>query len=225
MQEHILVIDDEPKITDFLKRGLAYEGYRVSVGANGHEGLQIALHHVPDLVILDIMLPGIDGLEVCRRLREGGGDMPIIMLTAKESIPDRVKGLESGADDYLVKPFALAELVARVRALLRRAKSENSEKLRYAELHLDPSTRQVWRGERELDLTTKEFDLLEIFMRHPQQVLSRGIILDQIWGYDFGGESNIIDVYVRYLRSKMEAQGEPRLIQTIRGVGYALREP
>lgn len=223
MAERILVIDDEPKITDFIRRGLIYEGYRVEVAYAGEEGLVKARDWPPDVVILDVMLPDLDGLEVCRRLRQAS-DVPILMLTAKDAIPDRVAGLDSGADDYLVKPFAFDELLARIRALLRRRQPAESQILRFSDLSLNTATRQVQRGNRQIELTAKEYDLLELFMRHPQQVLTRDIIYDRIWGYDFGGESNIIDVYIRYLRAKLEAEGEPRLIHTVRGVGYVLRE-
>ncbi len=223
MAERILVIDDEPKIVSFIRRGLAYEGYEVEVAYDGEEGLVKARDNPPDVIILDVMLPGLDGLEVCRRLR-AGGDVPILMLTAKDAVPDRVAGLDSGADDYLVKPFAFEELLARIRALLRRRQPQEQEILRFDDLTMNTATRQVQRGGRDIELTAKEYDLLELFMRHPQQVLTRDIIYERIWGYDFGGESNIIEVYVRYLRSKLEAKGEPRLIHTVRGVGYALRE-
>jgi len=223
MAERILVIEDELKIADFLRRGLIYEGYSVQVAHDGPTGLAQARDDPPDLVILDVMLPGLDGLEVCRRLR-AASDVPILMLTAKDAVPDRVAGLDAGADDYLVKPFAFDELLARLRALLRRRQPEGGEILRFADLKLNTATRQAWRGERLLDLTAKEYDFLELFVRHPRQVLTRDLIYDRLWGYDFGGESNIIEVYVRYLRSKLEAAGEPRLIQTVRGVGYALRE-
>lgn len=223
MAEHILVIEDEQKIADFLRRGLAYEGYRVETASDGESGLKAARDNMPDLVILDVMLPGLDGFEVARRLR-AGGEIPILMLTAKDAVADRVKGLDAGADDYLVKPFAFEELLARVRALLRRHKPAESASLRFADAVLDPGTREVTRGARRIDLTTKEFDLLHFFMLHPRQVLSREMIYDRVWGFDFGGESNILEVYVRYLRSKLEAEGEARLIQTVRGVGYALRE-
>jgi two-component system response regulator MprA len=223
MSEHILVIEDEQKIADFLRRGLTYEGFRVEVRMDGETGLKAARDNPPALVILDVMLPGLDGLEVCRRLR-AGGSVPILMLTAKDSVADRVKGLDSGADDYVVKPFAFEELIARVRALLRRSRPSEETTFRFADLTLNVTTRQVTRGARKVELTTKEFDLLHFFMRHPRQVLPRDLIYDRIWGYDFGGESNILEVYVRYLRSKLEAAGEPRLIQTVRGVGYALRE-
>ncbi len=223
MAEHILVIEDEQKIADFLRRGLTYEGFKVEVCLDGESGLKAARDTPPDFVILDWMLPGLDGLEVCRRLRAGGA-VPILMLTAKDSVADRVKGLDSGADDYVVKPFAFEELMARVRALLRRSHATEETVLRFADLTLNVSTREVTRGARKIGLTTKEFDLLHFFMRHPRQVMTREMLYDRIWGYDFGGESNILEVYVRYLRSKLETAGEPRLIQTIRGVGYALRE-
>ena len=223
MAEHILVIEDEQRIADFLRRGLTYDGFRVSVAGDGPSGLAMARDDPPDLVLLDWMLPGLDGLEVCKRLRAAGA-MPIIMLTAKESVPDRVAGLNAGADDYVVKPFAFDELLARIRAQFRRTHPQAAEVLRFADLSMDTSTREVKRGDRKLELTSKEHDLLELFMRHPRQVLTRDTIYDRIWNYDFGGESNIIEVYVRYLRQKLEAGGEPRLLQTVRGVGYALRE-
>jgi two-component system response regulator MprA len=223
MAEHILVIEDEQKIADFLRRGLTYEGFKIEVCLDGESGLKAARDTPPDLVILDWMLPGLDGLEVCRRLR-AGGSVPILMLTAKDSVSDRVKGLDSGADDYVVKPFAFEELIARVRALLRRSHTAEDTILRFADLTLNVSTREVTRGTHKIELTTKEFDLLHFFMRHPRQVMTREMLYDRIWGYDFGGESNILEVYIRYLRSKLEAAGEPRLIQTVRGVGYALRE-
>ncbi len=223
MAEHILIIEDEQKIADFLRRGLTYEGMKVEVCPDGESGLKAARDTPPDLVVLDWMLPGLDGLEVCRRLR-AGGSVPILMLTAKDSVADRVKGLDSGADDYLVKPFAFEELIARVRALLRRSHTSEETVLRFADLTLNVSTREVTRATRKIDLTTKEFDLLHFFIRHPRQVMTREMLYDRIWGYDFGGESNILEVYIRYLRSKLEASHEPRLLQTVRGVGYALRE-
>ena len=223
MAEHILVIEDEQKIADFLRRGLTYEGFKIEVCLDGESGLKAARDTPPDLVILDWMLPGLDGLEVCRRLR-AGGSVPILMLTAKDSVSDRVKGLDSGADDYVVKPFAFEELIARVRALLRRSHTAEDTVLRFADLTLNVSTREVTRGTHKIELTTKEFDLLHFFMRHPRQVMTREMLYDRIWGYDFGGESNILEVYIRYLRSKLEAADESRLIQTVRGVGYALRE-
>lgn len=225
MPERILVVEDEQKIASLLRRGLLYEGYTVDLAPNGEAGLQMARDNPPDLVVLDIMLPGIDGLEVCRRLR-AASDVPILMLTAKDAIPDRVAGLDSGADGYMVKPFDFDELLARVRALLRRVQTKTTrEELRFADLVLNTATREVFRGSRRLELTAREFDVLSLFMQHPRQVLTRDIIYERIWDYDFGGESNIIEVYVRYLRSKMEANGEPRLLHTSRGVGYVLREP
>ena len=223
MRELILVIEDEEKILNFLRRGLIYEGYRVETAADGTAGLASARDNPPDLVILDWMLPGIDGLEVCRRLR-AAGNVPILMLTAKDAVADRVQGLDAGADDYLVKPFALDEVLARLRALLRRAKPEAPEILSFADLRLDTGTHQAFRGERPIELTAKEYELLELFLQHPRQVLTREVIYDRVWGYDFGGESNIIEVYVRYLRQKTEATDEPRLLHTVRGVWYVLRE-
>jgi len=219
----VLVIEDEDRIRQFLQRGLTYENYRVDVAADGPAGLALARENPPDVVILDLMLPGMDGLEVCRRLR-AGGPVPILMLTAKDTVQDRVQGLDAGADDYLVKPFAFDELLARIRALLRRAAPAQPEVFRFADLTLDTGTRQAFRGERAIELTAKEYELLELFMRHPRQVLTREVIFDRVWGYDFGGESNIIEVYVRYLRQKTEAAGEARLVHTVRGVGYVLRE-
>lgn len=225
MNNKILVIEDEPQIANFIKRGLRREGYNVLVAPDGESGLDMAFGELPDLIILDIMLPGIDGLSVCRQIREGELQTPVLMLTAKDAVPDRVAGLEAGADDYLVKPFAFEELLARVRALSRRrAPIESDAPLNFADLTLDPTTRMAKRVERVIELTAKEYDLLELFMRHPNQVLTRDQIYDRIWGYDFGGESNIIEVYVRYLRSKLEEDDEPRLLHTVRGVGYALRE-
>jgi two-component system response regulator MprA len=227
MVKTILVIEDEERILQFLRRGLSYEGYRVETAVNGTDGLQIAQEQSPDLVVLDWMLPelepGLDGLEVCRRLR-ATSDVPILMLTAKDSVADRVQGLDAGADDYLVKPFALNELLARVRALIRRSRSDEPEILAFETMRLDTGTHQAFRGERVIELTAKEYELLELFLRHPRQVLTRDQIFDRVWGYDFGGESNIIEVYVRYLRQKSEAEGESRLIHTVRGVGYVLRE-
>ena len=224
MREHILVIEDDEGILQVLQRGLSYEGYSVETALDGRDGLVRARLRPPTLVILDWMLPGLDGLEVCQRLR-AAGNVPILMLTAKDTVADRVEGLDAGADDYLVKPFEFDELLARIRALLRRAKPEGApEVVAFADLKLDTGTHQVFRGEREIELTAKEFELLELFLRHPRQVLTRDVIYDRVWGYDFGGESNIIEVYVRYLRQKTEAGQEPRLIHTVRGVGYVLRE-
>jgi two-component system response regulator MprA len=186
-------------------------------------GLILARDHTPDLVILDWMLPGMDGLEVCHRLRTGGS-IPILMLTAKDTVQDRIQGLDAGADDYMVKPFNLDELLARVRALLRRTQPERVPILKFADLTLDTGSRQASRGNRQISLTAKEYELLELFLRHPKQVLTREVIFDRVWGYDFGGESNVLEVYIRYLRQKLEGEGEPRLIHTVRGVGYVLRE-
>ena len=225
MGEQILVVEDEARIASLISRALRLDGYHVEVAANGETALDKALSNPPDLIVLDVMLPDIDGLEVCRQLRMAGCDEPVLMLTAKDAISDRVAGLDAGADDYLVKPFAFDELLARIRALLRRASPPEADApLEFADLVLDPITRQARRGEREIELTAKEYDVLELFMRHPRQVLTRDIIYDRIWGYDFGGESNIIEVYVRYLRAKLEAGGEARLIHTLRGVGYVLRD-
>ncbi|MBE0410462.1 MAG: response regulator transcription factor [Anaerolineales bacterium] len=224
MSARILVIEDDEAILKFLRRGLAYEGYQVDTAIDGVSALAIARDNPPDLVVLDLMLPGMDGLEVCRRLRTGGA-VPIIILTAKDAVNDRVLGLDMGADDYMVKPFNLDELLARIRALLRRAQPSRPQVLRFADLSLDTGTRQAHRGERTIPLTAKEYDLLELFLRNPRQVLTRDMIFDRVWGYDFGGESNIIEVYIRYLRQKLEDGGENRLIHTVRGMGYVLREP
>ena len=223
MQRRILVVDDDPNILKVMQRGLGFEGYRVQVAGSGEEALAAAREAEPDLIILDLMLPGVDGFEVCRRLR-GGLNAPILMLTARDAVRDKVAGLEAGADDYLAKPFVFDELVARVRALLRRAAPEGADVLKFADLTLDTGTREVKRGERKLQLTAREYELLEFFLRHPRQVLTRDLIFQRVWGFDFLGESNVIDVHVRALREKLEAGGELRLIQTVRGAGYALRE-
>ena len=223
MTARILVIEDEDKIRQFLQRGLSYADYRVESASDGLKGLELARDNPPDLILLDLMLPIIDGIEVCRRIR-AASDVPILMLTAKESIEDRVEGLDAGADDYLVKPFAFDELVARIRALLRRAQPSQPQIYRFADLELDTGTRRGQRGEHTFDLTAKEYELLELFMRHPRQVLTREVIFDRVWNYDFGGESNIIEVYVRYLRQKTEVNNMSRLIHTVRGVGYVMRE-
>jgi DNA-binding response OmpR family regulator len=220
----ILIVEDEAEIAGYLRRGLALEGFTVDIATDGPAGLAAARESPPDLVVLDLMLPGLDGLEVARRLR-AASSVPIIILTARDAVPDRVAGLESGADDYLVKPFAFEELLARMRVQLRRQQSaQQPSVLRYGDLTMDTAAREVRMGDRRVDLTTREYELLELFMRHPQQVLTREVIYDRVWGYDFGGESNIIEVYVRYLRQKLEANNEPRLIHTVRGVGYILRE-
>lgn len=220
----ILVVDDDPRIRTVVRRGLAYEGYRVVEAASGEEGLEKVREHLPDLVILDLMMPGIDGLEVTRRLRSAGDDVAILMLTARDEVKDRVEGLETGADDYLVKPFSFAELLARVHALLRRHTAPSGEILQFADLSLDVDAREARRAARTIELTTTEYSLLLLFMRHPRKVLTRDIIMEHVWSYDFEGESNILEVYVRYLRNKLEAAGEPRLIHTVRGAGYVLKE-
>ncbi|HUY77898.1 MAG TPA: response regulator transcription factor [Ktedonobacterales bacterium] len=224
MKAHILLVDDDKRITETLRRALAYEGYSVDVALRGDEALRKTIERPPDLVILDLMLPGMDGLEVCRRLRESGNQAPILMVTAKDAIADRVVGLDTGADDYLVKPIQLDELLAHVRALLRRRNPEQTETLRFADLELDTGTRVAHRSGRAIELSTTEYELLALFMRRPRQVLTRDIIMERVWGYDFEGESNVLEVYVGYLRAKLEMAGEPRLIHTRRGAGYVLRE-
>lgn len=223
MNEQILIIEDDEGIVKVLKRGLTLENYRVDSALSGEDGLVQARAHHPDLVILDLMLPGMDGIEVCQRLR-AESSTPILVLTARDSTQDRVIGLDSGADDYMVKPFELDELSARVRALLRRTQQDRTAVITFADLTLDTSSREAIRGSRIISLTAKEYDLLELFMRHPRQVLTREMIFDRVWGYDFGGESNVLDVYIRYLRQKLESEGEARLIHTTRGVGYVMRE-
>ncbi len=224
MKAHILVVDDDPRITDLLRRILAYEGYSVAVAASGDSALTRTLERAPDLIILDVMLPGIDGLEVARRVRAAGDNVPILMLTARDAVADRVRGLETGADDYLVKPFANEELLARVKAMLRRNQTERNEVLRYADVELDTGTRVAYRNGREIELSPTEYELLALFLRRPRQVLTRDIILDRVWGFDFEGSSNVLEVYVGYLRSKLEANSEARLIHTVRGVGYVFKE-
>jgi len=218
----ILVVDDDRKIRSVLGRGLRFEGYDVHLAGDGHEALRIAREMPLDLVVLDVMLPGMGGLEICRRLRRGTS-VPILMLTARDAVPDRIAGLDSGADDYLIKPFDFEELLARVRALLRRTQAQSEEVLTFADLRLNTGTREAERDGRKIDLTTREYELLELFMRHPRQVLLRDQILDRVWG-DAMVESNAIEVHIARLRDKLEADGEDRLIQTIRGAGYALRE-
>ena len=224
MKAHILVVDDDPHVTDLLRRVLAYEGYSVAVAARGDEAFSRALEQPPDLVVLDIMLPGPSGLEVARRLRAAGDRVPIMMLTARDAIADRVEGFQTGADDYLVKPFAPEELLARIQALLRRCQEERFEVLRYADVELDTGTRLAHRGGREIELSPTEYELLSLFLRRPRQVLTREVILDRVWGLDFEGSSNVMEVYVWYLRAKLEAAGEARLIHTVRGVGYVFKE-
>jgi two-component system response regulator MprA len=222
----ILVVDDERAVRESLRRALELEGYEIELAEDGREALSRLEQEDghPDAVILDVLMPGVDGLEVCRRLRRTGSRVPVLMLTARDEIENRVAGLDAGADDYVTKPFALEELLARVRALLRRTTNGLGEILRFRDLELDPGTREVRRGERPIDLTRTEFSLLELFMVNPRQVLPRSIIFERVWGYDFGFASNSLDVYIGYLRRKTEAGGESRLIQTVRGVGYALRE-
>ena len=225
MWAHVLVVDDDEEIRASLRRGLSFEGFRVSLAGDGEEALRRVGAEPPDLIVLDIMMPGLDGLEVVRRLRAAGDRSPIIMLTARDAVPDRVAGLEGGADDYLVKPFAFSELLARIRVRLRhRELGEGGEDLRFADLRLDTAAREARRGERTIALTTTEFELLRLFLLHPRQVLTRDRIYQRVWGYDFGGESKVIEVYVRYLREKLEAGGEPRLVHTVRGAGYVLKE-
>jgi two-component system, OmpR family, response regulator MprA len=222
-----MVVDDERAVRESLRRALELEGYEIDLAADGQEALTRLMENggsQPDAVILDVLMPGVDGLEVCRRLRKGGNSVPVLMLTARDEIENRVAGLDAGADDYVTKPFALEELVARVRALLRRTSESSTEILRFADLELDPGTREVRRGGQVIELTRTEFALLELFMTNPRQVLTRSIIFERVWGYDFGFASNSLDVYIGYLRRKTEAGGMPRLIQTVRGVGYALRE-
>src|SRR6266498_5243933 len=223
----ILVVDDEPAVRESLRRALQLEGYGVELAGDGSEALyRLESREVePDGIVLDVLMPEVDGLEVARRLRRTGSRVPILMLTARDEITDRVAGLDAGADDYVVKPFALAELLARVRALLRRSADEAVDVLRFGDLELDPATREVRRDGDPIELTRTEFALLELFLLNPRQVLTRSIIFERVWGYDFGFGSNSLDVYIGYLRRKTEAGGKPRLIQTIRGVGYALREP
>ncbi|MFB9904592.1 response regulator transcription factor [Allokutzneria oryzae] len=226
----ILVVDDDRAVRDSLRRSLQFNGYQVEMASDGLQALEQLSASRPDAMVLDVMMPRLDGLEVCRRLRSTGDDLPILVLTARDAVSDRVAGLDAGADDYLPKPFALEELLARLRALLRRTGPGQEEAgaatsaLRFADLELDPGTRDVRRGERPISLTRTEFSLLELFLAHPRQVLTRGRILEEVWGYDFPTSGNALEVYVGYLRRKTEAEGEPRLLHTVRGVGYVLRE-
>lgn len=225
MAARVLVVDDDPSVLDALERALRLEGYAVDTAAGGAVALERQLTHAADAIVLDGRLPDVDGLDVCRRLRTAGDRTPVLMLTARDGVRDRVAGLDAGADDYLVKPFALAELLARVRALLRRLDTGNgAEVLAIGDLTLNVGTREVARADRAIELTRTEFNLLELFMRNPRQVLTRSQIFERVWGYDFGASSNSLDVYIGYLRRKTEEGGEPRIIQTARGVGYALRE-
>ncbi len=224
MDEKILVIEDDEAIRRVLQRALTFESYRVELAPDGLSGLALAQDQHPDLIILDLMLPGMDGLEVCEKLRRMTSS-PILILTAKDQLEDKISGLDAGADDYVVKPFEIEELLARVRAMLRRTAADRDENLKLADLVLDAKTRQAFRGERVIRLTAKEYDLLNLFMSYPGQVMTREMIFDRVWDYTFGGESNVLDVYIRYLRQKLEENGEPRLIYTLRGVGYLMREP
>ncbi len=227
----ILVVDDDRSVRESLRRSLAFNGYQVELASDGQAALDSVLAQRPDAMVLDVMMPRLDGLEVCRRMRAAGDELPILVLTARDAVSDRVAGLDAGADDYLPKPFALEELLARLRALLRRrspddiaAAAGQSKPLEYADLSLDPDTREVRRGERMIGLTRTEFSLLELLLANPRRVLTRGQILEQVWGYDFPTTGNALEVYIGYLRRKTEADGEPRLIHTVRGVGYVLRE-
>lgn len=226
MRQKIVVVDDDEKITSLLRRSLAFEGYEVATANDGQEGLHMMAAQMPDLVVLDVMMPRLDGWEVCRRLRESGSQVPVLMLTAKDEVKDRVKGLDLGADDYLVKPFALEELLARVRALLRRKPDKQEERagrLVFDDLVLDLDSREAIRAGRVFELTSKEYDLLSLFMHNPRRVLTREMMMEKIWGYDYSGESNVLEVYIAMLRQKTEEAGEKRIIQTVRGTGYVLK--
>lgn len=220
--QHILVIDDDPAVTSLLKRGLSYEGFTVETAVSGREGLERVRERPSDLVILDVTMPGLGGFEVLERLRAADEELPVLMLTARDAPADQVQGLESGADDYVTKPFTFEVLLARIHSLLRRRQVEHPAVLRFADLSLDIGSHRVYRGQREVSLTSMEFKLLQAFLLHPRQVLSKDVLLERVWGYDFG--ENIVEVYVKQLRQKLEADGEPRLIQTLRNVGYVLRE-
>ena len=223
--QRILIIDDDPNVTSTLRRGLSYEGFSVDAAATGREGLSVARDHTPDLVILDLMLPGLDGFEVLERLRAADANLPVLMLTARDQTADQVRGLEAGADDYVVKPFSFAVLVARVKALLRRRETDHPEMLRIADLMLDTGARRAQRGTREIELTSTEYEVLRQFLLHPRRVLPKHFLMDRVWGYEAEGSSNVLEVYVKQLRQKLEAAGEPRLIHTFRGAGYVMREP
>jgi two-component system, OmpR family, response regulator MprA len=220
----VMVVDDEPGVRSALERALRIERYDVQVAGDGAQALSLLADRSPDAIVLDVAMPDVDGLEVCRRLRAAGDRTPVLMLTARDAVDDRVEGLDAGADDYLVKPFALRELQARLRALLRRTETARAGVLRFADLELDPAAREVRRGGREIELSRTEFNLLELFLEHPRQVLTRSQIFERVWGYDFGSTSNTLGVYMGYLRRKTEAGGEPRLLHTVRGIGYVLRE-
>lgn len=221
----LLVVDDERAVREALQRALTLQGYEVTLAADGIDALDKMTAVTPDAIVLDVLMPRMDGLEMTRSLRAAGDTTPILMLTARDAVSDRVEGLDAGADDYLVKPFALEELLARLRALLRRTSAEDDEVLSFADLVMDRSAHEVRRGDRPIELTRTEFLLLELFLLNPKQVLTRSVIFDRVWGYDFGPNSNSLEVYIGYLRRKTEADGEPRLLHTVRGVGYVLREP
>jgi two-component system response regulator MprA len=224
-QVRILVVDDEPAVREAVDRALRLAGYDTELAGDGTEALDVLAERAPDALVLDVLMPGLDGLEVCRRLRAAGDHTPVLVLTARDAVPDRVRGLDAGADDYLVKPFALEELLARLRALLRRSGGgADAERLRFADVEIDLAEHTARRGRRAIELTRTEFLLLELLLRHPRQVLTRSQIFERVWGYDFGASSNSLEVYVGYLRRKLEADGEPRLLQTVRGVGYVLRD-
>jgi two-component system response regulator MprA len=223
--QRILVVDDDPTVTNVLRRGLSYEGYRVDTAANGRQALGAARDHTPDLVILDLMLPELDGFEVLERLRLADASLPVMMLTARDGAADQVKGLELGADDYVIKPFRFEVLSARVKALLRRCEQDRPEIMRFDDLSLDTGTRRAQRGERMIDLTSTEYELLRQFLLHPRRVVAKHVLMERVWGFEVEGSSNIVEVYVKQLRQKLEADGEPRLIHTFRGAGYLLREP
>jgi len=224
MNDRILLVEDDPKLSQFIASELRLEGYHVTIATNGLEGLTLARDTQPDLVILDWMLPEISGLDICTRLRKTGVQVPIIMLTARDEISDRITGLNAGADDYLIKPFSIEELLARIKARMRRMYPEVADLIQFEDLTLSHASREVYRADQKIELTAKEFDLLEFIMRHPQQVLTRDQILESVWGYDFMGESNIIEVYIRALRIKLEISNSKRILHTVRGVGYVLRE-
>ena len=224
MSDRILLVEDDPKLAKFIESELSLEGYHVTVAPNGLDGLTIARDAQPDLLILDWMLPGISGLDICLRLRSTGVQVPIIMLTAKDEVPDRVTGLNAGADDYVTKPFSMEELLARVKARLRRTQPNDPDHIQFEDLILNGLTREVSRGSQLIELTAKEFDSFEFLLQNPRQVITRDRILEKVWGYDFMGESNIIEVYIRALRIKLEASNSKRLLHTVRGVGYVLRE-
>jgi DNA-binding response OmpR family regulator len=222
--QRVLVVDDDPAITSVLKRGLSYTGFAVDTAGSGAEGLELARDRPPDVAVLDIMLPGMDGLELLRRLRAADSQLPILFLTGMDAPSDQVQGLEQGADDYVTKPFTFEVLAARIRALLRRREADQPAVLRFADLVLDTGTRQAQRAGREIDLTSTEYDLLYQFLEHPRRVLPKEFLMERVWGYDFGGNSNVLEVYIKQLRQKLEAERESRLIHTLRGTGYVLRE-